>query len=134
MTTHPEGGCLCRDIRYRIDPSHVFSATCQCPTCRRASGAAIVPWIHLPADDLVFLRGRPVEYRSSAGVTRTFCGRCGTPLTYLKDSYEGAIDVTTCSLDDPDAFAPVAHFWTGQRLSWVKLDDGVPCLEEGPPE
>src|SRR5262249_9152418 len=99
--SHFEGGCLCRDIRYRIDDSRLISATCECPSCRRASAAAIVPWIHLPESDLTFTSGKPVEFRSSADVARTFCGRCGTPITYRKDSYDGMIDVTTCSLDDP---------------------------------
>jgi hypothetical protein len=40
--------------------------------------------------------------------------------------------VTTCSFDDPDAFPPVAHCWTSHQLHWIKLTDGLPCLEEGP--
>lgn len=128
-----EGGCLCRDIRYRIRGATLISATCECQTCRKASAAAIVPWIHFDSDHLEFVAGKPVEYRSSADVTRTFCGRCGTPLTYRKDDYGKMIDVTVCSLDEPDAFPPVAHCWTSQRLGWIQLDDGLPCFEEGPP-
>jgi hypothetical protein len=41
--------------------------------------------------------------------------------------------VTTCSFDDPDAFPPVAHVWTSHQLHWVKLTDGLPSFEEGPP-
>src|SRR5437773_2265580 len=43
------------------------------------------------------------------------------------------MDVTTCSLDDPEAFPPVGHVCTSDKLSWVKLADGLPCFEEGPP-
>jgi hypothetical protein len=43
------------------------------------------------------------------------------------------LDVTTCSLDEPDAFPPVCHVWTSHKLSWLKLADGLPGFEEGPP-
>jgi hypothetical protein len=125
---------LCGAVRYRVTGAPIVSATCQCRTCRKASAAAIVPWIHVASAQFAFTAGRPVEFASSPSVTRTFCARCGTPLTYWKESYGPTIDVTTCSLDDPDAFPPVVHLWTSHGLGWVKLDDGLPSFEEGPPE
>lgn len=128
-----EGGCLCRAVRYRVRGEPLASGTCQCRTCRKASAAAIVPWIHLKSQNFTFTAGQPVEFNSSPSVTRTFCGRCGTPLTYWKTSYGETMDVTTCSLDDPEVFPPVGHVWTNHKLGWVKLADGLPCFEEGPP-
>lgn len=133
MTQTIEGGCLCAAVRYRITGTPAISATCQCRTCRKASAAPVVPWIHLDAAHFAFTAGQPVEFNSSPDVTRTFCGRCGTPLTYRKADYGPAIDVTTASLDDPEQFPPVIHFWTSHRLGWVRLADDLPCLEEGPP-
>jgi len=133
MATTIEGGCLCGAVRYRIDGEPVFSGTCECRTCRKASAAAIVPWIHLNSETLSFTSGKPVEFKSSPPVTRTFCSGCGTPLTYRTESYGAMIDVTTCSLDDPSALPPIAHIWTSHRLDWMKLEDGLPCFEEGPP-
>ena len=133
MTSPIEGGCLCGDVRYRIDGDPIISTTCQCRSCRKASAAPIVPWIHLDATTFAFVAGKPVEFQSSPGVIRTFCGRCGTPLTYWTTSYGPAIDVTTATLDDPEAFPPVIHVWTSHRLGWVTLADGLPCLEEGAP-
>ena len=133
MTQTIEGGCLCNAIRYRLQGVPIISGTCQCRTCRKASAAAIVPWIHVHADDFSFTSGQPVEFQSSPSVTRTFCGRCGTPLTYWKTSYGRKLDVTACSLDDPDMFPPVAHVWTSQKLRWLSLADDLPCFDEGPP-
>ena len=133
MTRTIEGGCLCGAVRYRIEGQPLASGTCQCRTCRKASAAAIVPWLHLDGATFAFVAGKPVEFKSSPAVTRTFCGRCGTPLTYWTTRYGPAIDVTTGSLDDPDAFPPIAHVWTSQKLGWVELADGLPCLPEGPP-
>jgi hypothetical protein len=128
-----EGGCLCGAIRYRIHGEPIVSGTCHCRSCRKASAAAIVPWLHVGSEQFAFTAGQPVEFQSSPAVTRTFCGRCGTPLTYRKTSYGNKLDVTTCSLDDPDAFPPVGHTWTSQKLRWVKLADGLPCFEEDAP-
>lgn len=127
-----EGGCLCGAVRYRIDGEPVLSGTCHCRTCRMASAAPFVGWLHLDATIFSFTSGRPVEYQSSPAVTRTFCGRCGTPLTYWKTAYGKAIDVTVCSLDDPEAFPPMGHSWTSHQLRWVELADGLPRLEEDP--
>jgi len=133
MSRAIEGGCLCGRVRYRIDGEPLSSGTCQCRSCRKASAAAIVPWIHLNAEDFSFTAGEPVGFESSPSVTRTFCGRCGTPLTYWKTSYGRTIDVTTCSLDEPEAFPPIGHVWTSHGLGWLKLADGLPCFDEGPP-
>jgi hypothetical protein len=128
-----EGGCLCGAVRYRIHGKPLVSVTCQCRSCRRASGAAVVPWLHLSSESFTFVAGQPAEFSSSTSVTRTFCQRCGTPLTYWRSDYGATIDVTTCSLDDPEACPPVAHLWTSHRLCWVKLADDLPCFAEGLP-
>jgi hypothetical protein len=92
-----------------------------------------VPWIHLKAENLTLLAGKPVEFKSSSSVIRTFCGRCGTPITYWHESYGRTIDVTTCSLDDPERFPLIGHVWTSHGLSWLHLADGLPAFEEEPP-
>ena len=80
MIQNVEGGCLCGDVRYRIAGEPESSGTCQCRTCRKASAAGIVPWMHLKAENFTLLAGKPVEFNSSSSVVRTFCGRCGTPI------------------------------------------------------
>jgi hypothetical protein len=133
VTTSRAGGCLCGAVRYRLEGDPLASTTCQCRTCRKATASAIVPWLHLDGTKLVYTAGRPAEFQSSPGVTRSFCGRCGTPLTYWTTVYGPNIDVTTASLDDPEAFPPIGHFWTSHRLGWLQLADGLPGVEEGLP-
>jgi hypothetical protein len=40
------------------------------------------------------------------------------------------IDVTTCSLDDPERLPPEHHTRTSSKLGWVKLSDGLPEYRE----
>ena len=58
-----EGGCLCGAVRYRIQDEPLSSGTCQCGTCRKASAAAIVPWIAVDSAHFAFTKDRPTEYK-----------------------------------------------------------------------
>jgi hypothetical protein len=121
-----EGGCLCGAIRYRVSAAPRALTLCHCRSCRRAAGAPSVAWAIFPLDGFAWLSGRPSTYRSSPAVERTFCGACGTPLTYRRDTRPDTIDVTTASLDDADAFAPTREIWTAHKLAWETLSDTLP--------
>jgi hypothetical protein len=101
------GRCFCGAVRYRIATPPVGVETCYCGDCTRAVGSAVTVWAHVPARHFAFIGGEPQRFASSPGVTRTFCGRCGTSLTYQGRNAE-LVDVTTATLDDPAAFAPTA--------------------------
>jgi hypothetical protein len=113
-----EGGCLCGALRYRVAGVPSASVICHCESCRKASGAPSVAWVTFDAADFQWLRGEPRGYRSSAPVLRSFCERCGTPLTYAHGDRAQEIDVTTVSLDDPTRFPPAQEVWLEQRLGW----------------
>src|SRR5437588_12233865 len=103
-----EGGCFCGAVRYRAIGSPIVASYCHCPTCRKTSGAPVTAWVIFPKSDFSFVKGEPVRLRSSSDVTRTFCGACGTPLTYAADDVT-RIDVTCSSLDEPERFPPQVH-------------------------
>jgi hypothetical protein len=127
MTTDvTEGGCLCGAIRYRITSGSVSQSICHCRTCRLASGAPSVAWATFRVADFAFASGEPVHFRSSSPVVRTFCGRCGTPLTYQDDSSADTIDVTTVTLDSPNNFAPTREIWVEHKIAWESLNETLP--------
>jgi hypothetical protein len=51
-------------------------------------------------------------------------------LTFEHDDFFDEIDVTTCSLDEPDGLPPREHTWTSSKLRWVKLADHLPEFKE----
>jgi len=61
---------------------------------------------------------------------RSFCPTCGTQLTFEHDDASGEIDVTTCSLDNPELRPPKDHTRTSSKLGWVKLTDDLPEYRE----
>jgi Uncharacterized conserved protein len=128
MTTpDTNGGCLCGAIRYRATGQPIVSMVCHCRTCRKAAGSPLVAWLTFPVRAFTFVRGQPSEFSSSPPVKRTFCPSCGTPLTYTHADRPAEIDVTTVSIEDPEAFPPDHHSWVSHSLSWVRLDDGLPA-------
>jgi hypothetical protein len=128
-----EGGCFCGFIAYRLDGEPEHRTCCHCSICRRTSGAPFVAWFTVPSESFRFTRGQPARLRSSEHGSRTFCPRCGTPLTFQSSRLPDEIDVTTCSLADPERFPPQDHTHTRSRLAWVELGDGLPAFLDARP-
>jgi hypothetical protein len=125
-----EGGCLCSAVRYRVTGTPIVTSLCHCRTCRLAAGAPSVAWVIFSSSDFMFSTGQPARFRSSPGVVRTFCSRCGTSLTYQRDAEPDTVDVTTASLDSPDEFAPTREIWIAHKLAWERLNDTLPQYPE----
>ena len=122
-----EGGCLCGAVRYRASGNAYGITHCHCRTCRRASGAPLVTWAGFDSDKFNFTQGQPVSYASSQNVVRTFCGRCGTALTYRRLDLPDSVDLTLGSMDDPEQLNPQDHTWTESKLSWIRFGDDLPA-------
>jgi hypothetical protein len=120
-----EGGCHCGAVRYRIAPGPADSAYCHCRLCQRASGAPAVAWLTVAGDRFTYIKGAPRAYRSSPEALREFCGTCGAPLLFRPDG-DPRIDITTATLDDPDAVAPRYHIWRMSRIGWFETTDALP--------
>ena len=130
MTSSNEGGCVCGAVRYRVQDRPTNTMVCHCRTCRRVAASPVVAWVTFPRAHFEWVRGQAAEFHSSEPVTRAFCAACGTPLTYAHRDSGETIDVTTCSLDDPNAFPPTHHSWLSHDLEWVRFGDGLPTFSE----
>jgi len=121
------GGCACGAVRYQASGPPRQSMICHCRDCRRAAAAPVVAWVTFASADFAMAKGAPAAFASSRRVRRRFCAACGTPLTYAHEARPDEIDVTTCSLDDPDAFPPTHHSQLADDLHWVRFGDGLPA-------
>jgi hypothetical protein len=117
---------MCGAVRYEASGEPFNATLCHCVDCRRASGAPALAWFSVRADALRWTRGMPARNASSPGVERLFCARCGTQLTWQGAGAPDEIDVTLCSLDDPDAIAPADHTFASQQVRWLHLADALP--------
>lgn len=124
-----QGGCLCGAVRYAAQGERSDATLCHCRTCRRASAAPAVAWVSFRDENFQVTAGKPVSVSSSDKVQRSFCGRCGTQLTYRHDDYPEWVDITVCSLDTPEELAPTDQTWTSHRLRWMQMLDTMPACE-----
>jgi hypothetical protein len=120
------GCCLCRKVRYSISAPIRNLCYCHCESCRRAVGSAFVAWGTVDANAFDVVAGHMRIVKSSADVSRGFCADCGTSLTYQRASRSSDMDFTLATLEDPSRYAPEAHIWVQNKLSWVQINDGLP--------
>lgn len=121
-----EGGCFCGHLRYEASGPVTDETNCHCTICRRTSGAPFVSWLSVSAANFRFTRGTPQRFRSSERGQRAFCPRCGTPITFQYDALPDEIDLTTCSLDEPEQVPPKDHTQTSSQLSWLRRNHDLP--------
>ena len=124
---HIEGHCHCGAVRYALSAPPTSSMICHCQSCRRISGGLVVAWITV-APAALALTGALTSYASSPGVTWRSCATCGALITYTHDGRAAEIDVTTSTLNDPDAVPPTHHSWMSHDIAWVKFGDGLPTF------
>jgi hypothetical protein len=129
-----EGGCLCGEIRYRVNGTIIDAGYCHCRLCQRASGAPVVAWLTGSVGSFSYVQGTPSVYRSSAHSQREFCGRCGTQLVFRRTVAPVTVDVTIASLDDPSLIEPEYHIWRESRIKWFETGDSLPRHDDSGPD
>jgi hypothetical protein len=87
-----------------------------------------------PESAFALERGAPASYASSPGVTRGFCARCGTTLSFRATFLPELVDLTIASFDAPERLAPQMHIWETRRIPWLALGDALPRHAELPPQ
>jgi N-acetylglutamate synthase-like GNAT family acetyltransferase len=120
------GRCLCGAVRYRFDGPPNWSAHCHCESCRRATSSPMTSFFAVDHDRLAWSGAERRQYESSPGVFRSFCPRCGSPLTYQSPARQHEIDLYAATLDDPSTFTPELHVLWDERLPWLHISDTLP--------
>lgn len=122
------GQCFCGTITFEIDEPVEACVTCHCDSCRRQCSAPMTTYVGLDDGKWRWTSGTPKTYRSSPGVERTFCGDCGTPLSFRSQKMADRMHLYVAALEQPEAFAPTLHVAHEEKLPWLKLDDGLPTF------
>jgi hypothetical protein len=130
-----EGGCTCRQIRYRMSGAPMFVHCCHCRWCQRETGSAFVINALIEADRTTLLQGAPevIDTPSNSGKCQNI-SRCPNCRVAIWSSYAGAGDalrfLRVGTLDDPDSFSPDIHIFTSSKQPWVVLPAGTPGVAE----
>ena len=119
------GGCQCGAVRFRVEGPIGPSTVCHCRMCQKAFSAPFGVSVSAPAQQVVWTRGERKRFLSSDKVARTFCGDCGSPLTFEGADGSRNIALATCAFDDPNALPPSRQGGAEAKLAWL---DGVQAL------
>jgi hypothetical protein len=134
-STSLEGGCTCRNVRYRLTSRPLFVHCCHCRWCQRETGASFALNAMIEADRVELLEGEPeaVMTPSASGKGQKIW-RCPKCKVAVWSNYSGAGDkvrfVRVGSLDAGHGIAPDIHIFTSTRLPWVVLPQDVPAVPE----
>ncbi len=127
------GRCLCGALAYEFDGEPLWQSYCHCESCRRQTSSPVATFIGLDVKRFRYARGTPATFASSPGVTRSFCGHCGSPLSFEGVKWPGEIHIYTGTLTDPAAFAPKEHVHVSEKLPWFEVADQLPRHQHGGP-
>lgn len=112
--------CLCGAVRLSFDRTRVSSPDiCHCESCRRATASPLTAGFTLQDTAWRWTGAAPASYASSPGVTRQFCGTCGTQMAYRTDALPGETHFYIATLTDPASMAPETQAFADEALPWV---------------
>lgn len=101
-----------------------------CNSCRLTISTWVISWIFPSRDKMSLADGSPYPvdgifgtakaYSSSAGVDRTFCGKCGAAVSYVSNERSHVVDVAAGLLDHDrsDVRAEDWIEWRTYKLAW----------------
>ena len=131
-----DGGCTCRQVRYRMTRRPLFVHCCHCRWCQRETGTAFALNAMIEADRVELLAGEPelVPTPSASGKGQKIwrCPQlphraCGATTPARGDAVRF---VRVGTLDEPDALPPDIHIFTRSKQPWVVLPDGAKAVPE----
>ena len=124
-----DGGCPCGQVRWRATAEPINVRLCHCRQCQQATGGGYFARALFDAAD-VRRTGETTRWASSGRLHRLSCARCGAPV--FAEAQDGPwLAVALVTLDDPSRLAPGSHIWVGEKLPWVRIDDGLPRHQRG---
>ena len=130
-----EGGCTCRQVRYRMTTRPLYVHCCHCTWCQRETGASFALNAMIEADRVELLAGDPeaVDTPSNSGKGQKIW-RCPTCRVALWSNYSGAGNavrfVRVGTLDAGHGIGPDIHIFTSTRQSWVVIPPDAKAVPE----
>ncbi|MDQ2632752.1 MAG: GFA family protein [Pseudomonadota bacterium] len=119
------GSCRCGAVRFEASagPDHV--SYCHCSDCRRATGAPVSAFVGFMADE-VTITGDALRRFDNGAVTRSFCGTCGSPISYADARIGETLYFMLGAMDAPEKYKPTLHAYVREQLPYLHMPDGLP--------
>ena len=121
-----KGGCLCGQVRYRLDARPLALNACHCGHCKKLSGATnllmvIGPRAAFSAEGEVTRFRKTADSGRQADIAR--CTACGTRLWHEPLTAPHLVFIAAGTLDDPRWVVPTSHIWVECASPGVVMQD-----------
>jgi hypothetical protein len=123
------GHCLCGAVKFRMNADPLWVSYCHCQSCRRHTGSAAATFAGFAENTVSFTEGMPKQFESSPEVWRSFCGQCGSPISYRAARFPGEVHFYIGAMDRPEQYVPQAHVHYGERVPWFNTKDELPRFD-----
>jgi hypothetical protein len=123
------GRCYCGDIKYKASGDPAIKVQCHCRECQYISGGSVNVTIGMPQAGFEYTQGKPATYKRADlenGVTREFCGSCGTHILTQAPGLAGVMLIKVGTLDDPSMFTPDLAIFTAETQAFHHIPEGMP--------
>ncbi|WP_188611481.1 GFA family protein [Chelatococcus reniformis] len=116
------GQCVCGEVRFEIDVPAFWAWHDHSEASRQAHGCAYVTYVGSWRSRFRILGGAERVSRfedAAAGTTRSFCGRCGTPLFYERRRSPHMVDIPRALFASRTGREPRYHLAVEEAVDWA---------------
>jgi len=129
-----DGGCTCRQVRYRMTTKPLFVHCCHCRWCQRETGTSFALNALIEADRVQLLHGEVevIDTPSASGLGQRIsrCPKCHIAVWSNYGVGDLVRFVRVGTLDEPDRLPPDIHIFTSSKQPWVALPADAPAVAE----
>ena len=121
-----EGACACRAVRLEIVVPAVWAWHDHSEASRRAQGTAYATWVGSWKSKFRVLEGEALITRycdPELGTVRSFCARCGTPLTYERPRSPQIVNIPRGVFTGRTGRETRYHMFLGEAADWTYLGE-----------
>jgi hypothetical protein len=130
-----DGGCTCRQVRYRMLSRPLFVHCCHCRWCQRETGSAFALNAMIEAERVQLLSGdvAVIDTPSQSGKGQRI-SRCPACEVAVWSTYAAAGEairfIRVGTLDEPSRLPPDIHIYTASKQPWVELPPNIAAENE----
>ena len=125
MSETHRGRCFCGAVSFEIDTPIKWCVLCHCESCRRHCSSPLTAFIGVDHGQWRWTGAVPKIHRSSPGVERTFCGECGSAISFCSQNMSGLMNFHVTAMEHPEQFAPTMHVAYEEKLPWLHVSDDL---------
>lgn len=119
------GQCYCGAIRFQAMNPPKTVTYCHCGDCRRVTGAPVAAFAAFSDETISFSPNAGREISINPGVTRSFCGTCGSPITGRYRYIPNTVYIGLGLFDHAEDYPPTLHSHESNRLDWLHIHDAL---------